>query len=274
MTDTLSNILRVKKTEIAAARKILPLDDLRDKVRSLPRCRNFYAALTKNNPRGINVIAEIKRASPSAGNIRQDFDVSSLARTLASAGADALSVLTDEQFFAGRLEYINQTRQAVNLPVLRKDFIIDPYQVYQSRWAGADAILLIAEALEPALLMDLMILASSLTLTVLLEVHELDTLMQVRSLIGFPQQHYSLLGINNRDLKTMRVDLKNSLRLGQFVENKKILISESGIRSRGDVENLIQAGFNGLLIGETLMRSSDIPATFNELFCAFPRKSP
>jgi len=270
MTDMLSNILKVKKAEIAAAQEELPLEDLREKVKSLPRCRNFYSALTKKNPRGINVIAEIKRASPSAGNIREDFDVSSLARILESAGADALSVLTDEQFFAGRLEYINQVKQAVALPILRKDFIIDPYQLYQSRWAGADAILLIAEALEPGLLMDLMILASSLTLTVLLEVHELDTLMQVRSLIGFPQQHYSLLGINNRDLKTMQVDLKNSLRMSQFVEDKKTLISESGIRRRRDVEKLIQAGFNGLLIGETLMKSSDIQAKFNELFSPFP----
>jgi len=266
MTEILTSILKTKKTQIARAKEQIPTSALEDKIKSLEKCRNFYRALTQTNKRRINVIAEIKRASPSAGLIRTDFDPVQLARIYAQAGADAISVLTDEEFFQGKLEYLSQVKQAVSLPVLRKDFIIDPYQVYEARAAGADAILLIAEALEPALLMDLLILANSLTLTVLLEVHEMDSLLQIRSLIGFPQGGYSLLGINNRNLKTMQVDLNTSLRLGEFVENKRELVSESGIKQRSDVEKLIQAGFNSVLIGETLMASDDIAAKFAKLF--------
>ncbi len=266
MSDILQEILAVKKVEVAAAKERLPLKKLRESMRELPKCRNFYRAITKENPRQINVIAEIKRASPSAGVIREDFDPVELASIYQTCGADAVSVLTDERFFQGSLEYISRIKAAVSLPILRKDFIIDPYQIYEARSAGADAILLIAEALKPAALMDMMILANSLTMTVLLEVHGLDSLLQVRSLVGFPQEHYSLLGINNRNLKTMKVDPANSLRLSEFVDNKKELVSESGIKTRRHVEQLIEAGFNGILIGETLMRSTDIAVGFNELF--------
>ena len=266
MSDILNKILTAKKKQVAADQQMVPLDSLKNQIAELPKCRNFYRSITKKNPRGVNVIAEIKRASPSAGLIRSDFDPVRLAQTYQAAGADAISVLTDEPFFQGRLELLSQVKQTVALPVLRKDFIIDPYQIYQSRAAGADAVLLIAEALKPAQLMDLMILANSLTLTVLLEVHQLDSLLQVRSLVGWPQPCYSLLGINNRNLKTMEVDLANSIRLSQFVENKNELVSESGVTKRSDVERLINAGFCGILIGETLMRSSDIEAKFAELF--------
>ncbi|MFC1783141.1 indole-3-glycerol phosphate synthase TrpC [Planctomycetota bacterium] len=266
MSDILYKILTAKKKQVAADQQMVPLDSLKNQIAQLPKCRNFYRTITKKNPRGVNVIAEIKRASPSAGLIRSDFDPVRLAQTYQAAGADAISVLTDEPFFQGRLEFLSQVKQAVNLPVLRKDFIIDPYQIYQSRAAGADAVLLIAEVLNPAQLMDSMILANSLTLTVLLEVHQLDSLLQVRSLIGWPQPCYSLLGINNRNLKTMEVDLANSIRLSQFVENKNELVSESGVTERPDVERLIDAGFCGILIGETLMRSSNIEAKFAELF--------
>lgn len=266
MADILDKILAVKRTEIAASRKKLPMEALQEHIEGLPKCRNFYRALTRENPRGINVIAEIKKASPSAGLIRSDFDPVALARIYQKAGAAAISVLTDEQFFQGKLEYIAQVKQAVSLPVLRKDFIIDPYQVYEARLAGADAILLIAEAIPPGTVMDLMILASSLTLTVLLEVHELDSLLALRSLVGFPKGCYSLLGVNNRNLKTMQVDLGTSIRLSDFVENKRELVSESGIKERTDVERLIKAGFGSLLIGETLMRQPDIAAKFAELF--------
>ena len=232
MADILETILAVKKAEVAAAREKLPLAELQEQVAGLGRCRNFYRALTEPNGRGINVIAEIKKASPSAGLIRPDFDPAALAKIYAAAGASAVSVLTDEQFFQGSLGYIAQVKEAIDLPVLRKDFIIDPYQVYEARAAGADAILLIAEALPPGSVMDLMILANSLTMTVLLEVHDLDSLLAMRSLVGFPQARYSLLGINNRNLKTMQVDLKTSIRLSEFVENKRELVSESGIKGR------------------------------------------
>ncbi|MHC4509577.1 MAG: DUF1844 domain-containing protein, partial [Planctomycetota bacterium] len=150
------------------------LDRLKEQVHDLPRCRNFYKAVTRPNPRGINVIAEVKKASPSAGVIREDFDPVAIAQTYERCGADAISVLTDEGHFQGRLEYIDRIRRVVDLPVLRKDFIIDLWQIYESRAAGADAILLIAEALKPGELMDLMIAANELSLTVLLEVHRAD----------------------------------------------------------------------------------------------------
>ncbi len=164
------------------------LDQLRGQIVDKPRCRNFYKAVTKRHPRGLNVIAEVKKASPSAGLIREDFDPVAIATTYERCGADAISVLTDEKYFQGRLEYLEQVKEAVSVPVLRKDFIIDAWQVYESRAAGADAILLIAEALKPGDLIDLMIAAAELGLTVLLEVHEADTLLAVRSLIGFPEE--------------------------------------------------------------------------------------
>lgn len=274
MADVLKKILAVKKVEIAEAKEKIPLAKVHERVRDMPKCRNFYGALTKKNPRGINVIAEIKRASPSAGLIRRDFDPVDLACTYEACGADAISVLTDKQFFQGQLEYISQISQVVSLPILRKDFIIDPYQIYEARAAGADAVLLIAEVLKPAALMDLMILANSLTLTVLLEVHGLDSLLQVRSMVGFPQSGYSLLGINNRNLKTMEVDLGNSLRMREFVDSRQPLISESGIKQRCDVERLTEAGFCGVLIGETLMASDDIAARFTDLFGPITRQGP
>ena len=266
MNDILQQILRVKEQEVDAAQKRVPLDTLRARAQAMPRCRNFYRTLTKPNPRGINVIAEIKRASPSAGLIRSDFDPAQLARIYHHAGADAISVLTDEQFFQGSLAYLTQVAKTVPIPVLRKDFIIHPYQIYEARVAGADAVLLIAEALAPSDLMDLLILAQQLTLSVLLEVHELDYLLQVRSMIGFPQARYTVLGINNRNLKTMKTDLNNSIRLAQFVDDTRELVSESGIRTRADVQKLINAGFGAVLIGETLMKSPDVAAAFADIF--------
>jgi indole-3-glycerol phosphate synthase len=266
MNDILKNILKAKEIEIAQAKAGVPLERLREQIENLPKCRNFYQAMIQPVARGIHVIAEIKRSSPSAGAIRPDLDPVEVAEIYQAAGADAISVLTDGRFFGGSLDDLRRVKQVVSLPILRKDFIIDPYQVYEARAAGADAILLIAEALKPGVIMDLLILANSLTLTVLLEVHEMESLLQLKSMVGFPLKNYSLLGINNRNLKTMDVDLNHSLRLGGLVDDKKILVSESGIKTRADVEKLIQAGFGGVLIGETLMRSGDIGAKYKELF--------
>ncbi len=232
----------------------------------LPRCRNFFTAVTKRNVRGINVIAEIKKASPSAGLIRPDFDPVAIARTYEKCGADAISVLTDEKYFQGRLEYVAQVKDAVSLPVLRKDFIVDMWQVYESRAAGADAILLIGEALTPGNLMDLMIGAGELGMTVLLEVHDVDTLLAVRSLIGFPKRGYSVLGINNRDLTTMQVDIRTTARLMSLLEDDAELVSESGIKTRDDVRKLKSIGARAVLIGQTLCEQPDIAGKFNELF--------
>ena len=266
MANILDKIIADKKAEVELRRSQKSLEQLEDEVKSLPKCRNFYKAVIKNNSRGLNVIAEVKKASPSAGVIREDFDAVGVAKIYQRCGADAISVLTDEKYFQGRLEYIKQIKEEVNLPILRKDFIIDRWQVYESRAAGADAILLIAEALMPGELMDLMIAAAELTLTVLLEVHGADTLLQVRSLIGFPQKGYSVLGINNRNLATMEVDLNTTSRLAELVDNKKELVAESGIKSRADVEKLRDVGVNAILIGQTLCENPDIEEKFKELF--------
>jgi len=266
LADILEQIIRNKRAEVAARKERTSLDELKEQLRPLGKCRNFYKAVTGPNPRGLNVIAEVKKASPSAGVIREDFDAVEIAKTYQRCGADAISVLTDEKYFQGRLEYIRQIKEAVQLPVLRKDFIIDIWQVYESRAAGADAILLIAEALKPAELMDLMIAAAELTLTVLLEVYRADVLMQVRSLIGFPKRGYSVLGVNNRDLTTMEVDINNTARLMGLLEDKTKVISESGIKTRADVEKLISMGVAGVLVGQTLCENDDIEAKFEELF--------
>ena len=264
--NILEKIVETKRKEVAQAKALRPLEELQAAVAKLERPRNFFTACSRPPRRLVNVIAEIKRSSPSAGSMRPDLDPASIARTYAAAGVNAISVLTDRAYFGGSLDDLRAVRAAVDLPLLRKDFIIDPYQLYEAREAGADCVLLIAACLRPAELMDLMILANSMQLTCLLEVHELDELLQVRSLIGFPHPSYGLLGINNRNLKTLQIDLNTTIRLADMVENKPTLVSESGIRTRADVERLARAGINTVLIGETLMRSPDIAAKLEELF--------
>ncbi len=266
MKNILVQIIRDKVQEVQALKELTPIEVLRDKAEMLPKCRNFYKAVTKSSPRGLNVIAEVKKASPSAGLIRPDFDAVSIAQTYEQCGADAISVLTDEKYFQGKLAYLTAIKETVSIPVLRKDFIVDPYQVYEARAAGADAILLIAEALPSGLLMDLVIAANELTLSVLLEVHDVDFLLKVRSMLDFPQKHYAVMGINNRNLNTMEVDINTTSRLAEFVENKRQLVSESGIKTRQDVEKLIRLGVGSVLIGQTLCASPDIKTKFVELF--------
>lgn len=266
MTTVLDRILADKQVEVEQRKAAVPLEQMRARTADMPRCRNFYKAVTKPNPRGINVIAEVKRASPSAGLIRQDFDPVAIAQTYEHCGADAISVLTDEKYFQGSLEYLTAVKQAVSVPVLRKDFIIDPYQVHEAKAAGADAILLIAEALNLAQLSDLLILASQLTLTVLLEVHEADMLMSTRSMIGFPQRGFSVLGINNRSLATLEVDLNTTPRLAGLLEETDGLVAESGIKTRADVAKMKAAGATAVLIGQTLCEQGDIAGKFTELF--------
>ncbi|MGA2322948.1 MAG: indole-3-glycerol phosphate synthase TrpC [Sedimentisphaerales bacterium] len=262
----LEQIIADKRKEVAKRKREQPLEELKEQLVLLGKCRNFYKAVTKANSRGINVIAEIKKASPSAGVICRDFAPVTIAKIYERCGADAISVLTDEKYFQGKLEYIDHVKHAVDLPILRKDFIIDIWQVYESRVAGADAILLIAEALKPAELIDLMITAAELTLTVLLEVHDADSLLAVRSMVGFPRKGYSVLGINNRDLATMKVDLNTTSRLAGLLDNKVELVAESGIKTRQDVEKLKATGVSAVLVGQTLCESADITARFKELF--------
>ena len=266
MANILDKIIADKRQEVARRRSQTSIEQLVEHIVSMKRCRNFYKAITKPNRRGLNVIAEVKKASPSAGLIRKNFDAVEIAKTYQKCGADAVSVLTDEKYFQGRLEYINRIKEAVDMPILRKDFIIDAWQIYEARAAGADAILLIAEALKPGQIMDFMIAAAKLTLTVLLEVHDADSLLAVRSMIGFPHSGYSVLGINNRNLATMEVDLNNTARLAELVDDKRKIVAESGIKTREDVEKLIRVGVGAVLIGQTLCESEKIEDKFTELF--------
>lgn len=252
---TLETIIARKRVEVAKAKIATPLTTLQQVVAQVDPPRNFFAAVVDEHRRGqTRVIAEIKRKSPSAGLIREVFDPVAIAREYEAAGAAAISCLTDEEHFGGHLGYIQQIRDAVSLPVLRKDFIVDEYQVWESRAANADAILLIAEVLPEGVMMDLMILAQRLGMTTLVEVHDMENLLKVRRHIGFPHAGYSLLGINNRNLHTMTTDLAHTFRLAEMVEDKRVLVSESGITSPEDLAKLRDHGVNIVLVGEHLMK--------------------
>jgi indole-3-glycerol phosphate synthase len=272
MTSILDRIVADKWKEIERRQRAVPLDTLKGRIADAAasgngRARNFFHAVTRETGKPLNLIAEIKKSSPSAGVIRADFDPVAIALAYQAGGADALSVLTDEPYFEGRLEYLAAVRGAVDLPVLRKDFILDEYQVYESRAAGADAILLIAECLTTSKLIDLQILASELKMTCLIEVHDLENLMRVRDqVIGLPHRGYSLLGINNRDLRTQRTDLGVTLRMAELVADRGVLVSESGIRGREDIRKLAAAGARAVLVGEALMRSEDIAGAIGAMF--------
>lgn len=256
-------ILERKRSEVYEAKARTPMKRLEALVAQAEPPRNFFAAVTRHPPtRPIAVIAEIKRRSPSAGLIRPEYDGDAfrpedIAQRYHAAGAAAISCLTDEHFFGGHLSYIERVKAAVPLPVLRKDFIIDPWQLWESRAAGADAVLLIAEALTESRLVDMMILAQQLRLTVLVEVHDTENLLRVRPHIGFPHPSYCLLGINNRDLRTMETDMSHTLRLVDLVEQPGVLVSESGIKTRADLARLQEKGVRTVLIGEHLMRQED-----------------
>jgi indole-3-glycerol phosphate synthase len=256
VANILQQIVTDKRREVAEAKRREPQEALAERAAATPPPRNFFTAVTRD-PNPLHVIAEIKRASPSAGVIRPDFDPVAIARGYHAHGASAISCLTDEKYFQGSLGYLERIKQAVPLPVLRKDFIVDPYQVYEARAAGADAVLLIAECLGEAELIDLMILSVQLRLTVLVEVHDVENLLKVRPHIGFPHAGYCLLGINNRDLRTMTTDLSHTLRMLEYVEDPRILVSESGIRTHEDVRRLARAGVPAILVGEHLMKQPD-----------------
>lgn len=265
MSNILEQIVTTKRNEVARVKARRPLADLKKMLGDVPAPWDFWGLIAAPPPHGIHLIAEIKRRSPSAGLIRAEFDPEQIARAYHEAGASALSVVTDEVYFEGRLEHVELVKTAVVLPVLRKDFLVDPYQVYESRIAGADCILLIGEVLEPAVLRDMLELSFDLGMTTLIEVHAGATLEALQREIGFPNDRRSLLGINNRDLKAQRTDLTTTRRLAGMVGEGTILVSESGIQTRDDVEQVIAAGARAMLVGETLMRSNDIRAAVREL---------
>ncbi|MDX2118424.1 MAG: indole-3-glycerol phosphate synthase TrpC [Planctomycetota bacterium] len=267
----LDEIIAHKREEVAAAKARTSLAELEAMVAQEEPPRNFFAAVTTHaSANDTAVIAEVKRKSPSAGLIRSEYAGDSfrpefIAQRYHEAGARAISCLTDEKFFGGHPSFIRRIKDAVPLPVIRKDFLIDPWQLWESRAAGADAVLLIAECLNQSMLLDMLILAQQLQLTVLLEVHTPENLLRVRPHVGFPHPSYALLGINNRDLSKMEVDLGHTIRLADMVENRSVLVSESGIRTPQDLKRLRGVGVQIVLVGEHLMRQEDPGAALKAL---------
>lgn len=264
MNDILQRILVRKREEIRDRRAHAPLAGLRKRAAAAPAARGFAAALrARAARRQPAVIAEIKKASPSRGLIRADFDPAALARSYAAAGAACLSVLTDVDFFQGSDAYLGQARDACTLPVLRKDFTLDKYQVFEARALAADAILLIAAALDNAALANLHALAIEVGLDVLVEVHDA---MDLRRALQLPDAVHTLIGVNNRDLRTFETHLDTTLVLKRSVPSDRLLVSESGITTRGDVARLRAAGVDAFLVGEACMREPDPGVALRALF--------
>ncbi|MBN9373723.1 MULTISPECIES: indole-3-glycerol phosphate synthase TrpC [unclassified Hydrogenophaga] len=265
MSDILDKIVAVKHQEVAAAKKKRPLEAMRADAESRVLTRDFVGALrTKVAAGQAAVIAEVKKASPSKGVLREDFIPADIAQSYAEGdgaiGAACLSVLTDRQFFQGSADYLKQARASCALPVLRKDFMVDPYQVYEARAMGADAILLIAACLDDARMAELEAIAMGLDMAVLVEVHDREELHRALKL------RTPLLGINNRNLKTFEVSLQTTLGLLPEVPADKLLITESGILSRADVQTMRAAGVNAFLVGEAFMRAPEPGLALAELF--------
>ena len=272
--NILDDILKAKRKEVAHLRTSTNIADARARASDAPRPKDFFKAVTSPPRRLVNLIAEIKKASPSAGVIRSDFDPPDIARQYAAAGADALSVLTDEQYFQGSLDYLRAAREAVDLPILRKDFIIDPLQICEGRQAGADAVLLIAAGLEPGELGDLMGLANDMGMACLVEVHNAEELSKVEAIVASAPVSKNLLGVNNRDLTTFNVDLATTVTLLEQIGDGIPVVSESGMKTRGDVEIVARAGARAILVGETLMRSDDIAAGVESLLGPLSNNAP
>jgi len=252
----LDTIVQHKRIEIEEARRFTPDIDLERLVETLPPARDFTGNVRKP---GMRVIAEVKKASPSAGVIREDFDPVVIAGIYEKHRADCISVLTDSRFFQGELRYLTAIHGSVQVPLLRKDFILDRYQLVESRIAGADAVLLIAEILPGDQLKTLFRQATDLGLHVLVELHDADQLDRV---IGCGA---TLIGINNRDLRTFQICLEHTLELLPKIPARCLVVSESGIRTRADVERLEEAGVKAILVGESLMRADDIGAALDAL---------
>ncbi|MEO6809756.1 MAG: indole-3-glycerol phosphate synthase TrpC [Isosphaeraceae bacterium] len=262
MSTILDEIVQSKRREVAAARRRMPLEELEVQAAEAPPVRDFRAALAGPGP--IQLIAEVKKASPSAGIIRPDFEPIAIARAYQDHGAACLSVLTDVPYFQGHLSYLARIRASVAIPLLRKDFLIDEYQVVEARMAGADAVLLIAEILDDAQLTALLARARSLGMAALVEFHDAANLPRVLA------SGADLIGINNRDLHRFVTDLNQTLRLRDQIPRDVVLVSESGIRDRRDVERLEAAGVSAILVGETLMRAPDIGLAVEQLLGLVP----
>jgi indole-3-glycerol phosphate synthase len=263
--DALKEIVAKKKERIAAAKLAVGEEALKERAAGLPACRPFLEALRK--PRQICLIAEIKKQSPSAGVLRPDLDPAALAGQYAQAGAQAVSVITEEDFFNGSPAFLGQVRQAVNLPLLRKDFIVDPYQVLESRVLGADAILLIADILSKDMLTEFIQRADTAGLRCLVEVHDEK---QLKKVLGIKPANDKkaipfALGINNRDLHSLEVDTKTTERLFPLVPKDRLVVVESGLKSGQDILFLKVLGVSAVLVGEAIVTSADVQAAIQDL---------
>jgi len=252
----LDKIIAEKREEVAQRKRQLPLSVLKERIAQSRAALDFAAALSGDSTR---LIAEVKRASPSRGVLCPDFDPVALAKSYAQAGAAAISVLTETNYFQGSIDHLVAIREAVNLPLLRKDFIFDPYQIYESRTYGADALLLIVAILSQEQLKELLSLGSSLGLSCLVEVHNESEVERALS------SSAKIIGINNRDLATFAVDINTTHRLRPLIPKERIVVSESGVSRREDVEKLKEWGVNAVLVGEALITADDIPARMKEL---------
>jgi len=258
MTITLNDIIEYKRVEVAKLREAKPVDEVRAEAEAREKPRNFFGAVVNGHTkRSTSVIAEVKRMSPSAGVIREDFDPVAIAKAYEKAGATAISCLTDTHFFGGNIDFIPQIRNTVSLPVLRKDFIIDAYQIWEARAAGADAVLLISEVLSEGQLIDYLILSQELGMTALVEAHDMGNLLKVQQYVGFPHAGYCLLGINNRNLATMKTDINHTIRMVDVVDDKTTIVSESGVSAPEDLDKLRMHGVHIVLVGESLMKQPD-----------------
>jgi indole-3-glycerol phosphate synthase len=245
----LGEILRNKRIEVEEAKRRYPLELLTHKLEKTEPPRNFFEAIKPDER--VKIIAEVKCASPSRGILREDFNPIEIAKSYKEGGASALSVLTDKRYFKGDLSHLRDVRNAVSIPLLRKDFIIDPYQVYEARYYGADAVLLIAAALDKRTIAELLNLTHSLGMNAIVEVHneeELERALTARS---------EIIGINNRDLKTFTVSLDVSIKLSRLIPNGKVVVSESGFSSSEEIKRLKNEGIRVFLVGETFMKASD-----------------
>ncbi len=259
--DILNKIIAVKREEIAAAHKRLPLTVMRADAESRVLTRDFEGALRRKIAAGHPaVIAEVKKASPSKGVLREDFIPADIAQSYAEGGAACLSVLTDKQFFQGSVDYLKQARASCDLPVLRKDFMVEPYQIFESRAMGADCVLLIAACLDDEEMADLEAIAESLGMAVLVEVHDGKELERALKL------HTPLVGINNRNLRTFDVSLDVTLGLKNDVPADRLLVTESGILAPADVARMRDAGVHAFLVGEAFMRAPEPGEALARLF--------
>jgi indole-3-glycerol phosphate synthase len=253
----LDRIVEHKRREVAEAAERRPLEQVRAEAEAAEPPRDFRAALAERSE--VALIAEIKRSSPSAGLIRADFDPARIAKWYAEAGAAAMSVLTDAAFFGGSLDFVAQARAAAPMPALRKDFVIDAYQVFEARAAGADAVLLIVRILSDEQLVEYLGLARRLGMAALVETHSREEVARAVTAGA------DILGINNRDLDTLTIDLETSRTLARDVPPGCVLVSESGIQARGEVERLAAGGIDAILVGQTLMQSDDVARAAREL---------